>query len=223
MKRLDPFVHTLFLAVCFTVVFPANSQDTQPVIQNAILEGIQFSEEEGSSENEFTVYCYFIFRDTPSRYFYDLRSQDKKLIFEFNDTEIGSSPIPSKAQPPITGFDIEQKRIDANAEIKGLTPEWHDMVKVTFNLSHIPRLTVNDEYNVVTFSYPWTKDESKLDDYIQQPEKGPGKWIIISTASGGAIGLGAFLAWKFFGNPDDDEPTELSIDDLPVHTTEQTQ
>jgi hypothetical protein len=140
-------------------------------VQNAVLEGIQLSSEPGKETGENIVTCYFIFRDKPSSYFYETKKKLNKLVFEFNDTQKGTSPIPSAKQAPIEGFDIEQKKIDVNKEVKGLNPEFHDMISVTFNLTALPQISVTDEYNVISYSFKWSSDPTKLEKYVSKEGK----------------------------------------------------
>ncbi len=74
-------------------------------VQNAVLEGIQVSSEPSKKANENVVTCYFIFRDKPSSYFYEVKRKTKKLVFEFHDTQKGSSPVDLQKMPPIEGFE----------------------------------------------------------------------------------------------------------------------
>jgi hypothetical protein len=184
------------------------------IIQNAVIEGIQLSSEAGTEAGEKVVSCYFIFRDKPSSYFYEMRRAEKKLVFEFNDTEKGTSPIQSAGEAPILGFAIDQKRVDVNKDVRGLNPEFHDMVSVAFDLDNIPSITVNDEYSVISFSYKWTTDPSKASKYAV---KAGTNWAIIGPTGGlGLVGCG-ILAWYLLKPEKKTEEGPLSIGDLPVH------
>jgi hypothetical protein len=182
-------------------------------VQNAVLEGIQLSTEKGDKTNETVVTCYFIFIDKPSSYFFEAKRKPNRLVFEFNDTKKGSAPIPSVAEPPMQGFDIEETRIDVNKEVKGLTPEWHDVVRVKFNLDHIPHIVVTDEYNIISFKYKWTSDPSKVKKYADTPNTGK---VLLWTVAG--LGSAAAIAAILIGPPPPsagDQP--LDIKDLPDH------
>jgi hypothetical protein len=199
----------------FALALPSSAQDE--VIQNAVLEGVQLSSEPGDAPHETYVSGYFIFRDKPTSYFYELRRREKQLVFEFNDTEKGVSPIESQSIEPITGFTVEQEKFDINEDVAGLKPEWHDMVRVTFNLKKLPIVTVKDEYSVITFSYPWTTDPSKIDEFtVKEKNRAP---IIFSTAGVGLLGAGV-LTW-YLVRPDEVKPDPpLDITDLPSRERE---
>jgi hypothetical protein len=192
---------------------PSAAAPANPV-QNAVLEGIQLSSEPGKEAGENVVTCYFIFRDKPSSYFYEKKLKTNKLVFEFNDTQKGTSPIPSTKQPPIEGFDIEQKKVDVNKEVKGLNPEWHDMISVTFNLSAMPLISVTDEYNVISYSFKWGNSEKYID-------KGgrPNPGMIAGLTGGGVLVLGGaiFVIWKYFGPKPAIKEVDLDTNDLPSH------
>jgi hypothetical protein len=198
---------------------PANASVPEPSnqVQNAVIEGIQLSSEPGKEPGENIVTCYFIFRDKPSSYFYEVKKGTKKLVFEFNDTQKGSSPIPSTKQMPIEGFEIEQKKIDINKEVKGLTPEWHDLISVTFSMSAIPQISVTDEYNIISFTYKWSSDPAKSGKYAVKEGKGNG--IVISSIGVlglGLVGIGVYYLLKKPLPPPVEGP--LDTNDLPSHT-----
>jgi len=184
--------------------------------QNAIIEGVQLTAEQGSQPDEKIVSGYFIFRDKPSSYFYEVKVREKKLVFEFNDTRVGSSPVPTVSESPIRGFVIEQGKIDVNKAVKGLRPEWHDLIRVVFDLDAVPRVHVNDEYSIISFSFKWSTDPEKQEKYIVKDHTP--KVVLWSTAGVGGIALGA-VAFLVLRKDEGEEPLRpLSTDDLPRHT-----
>lgn len=186
-------------------------------VQNAVLEGIQITKETSQVPDEVIITCYFIFRDKPTSYFYEAKLKEKKIIFEFNDVELGTSPIPSVKEPPIQGFRLVSEKVDANKEVVGLNPEWHDILKVHFFMDAIPEITVKDEYSIISFSFRWSTNPAKIAQFSQTPSK-KGKVILFSLLGSGAAlgGLGAFLFLKNDdGNQADDGPIDIS--DIPKH------
>jgi hypothetical protein len=202
----------------FSAAAPVLAQEENKVTQNATLEGVQLSSEAGKEPGEKVVSCYFIFRDKPSSYFYEMKRADKRLVFEFNDAEKGGSPIQSAAEPPILGFSIDQKKVDVNKDVRGLNPEFHDMVSVTFNLDNIPNITVNDEYTVISFTYKWTTDPSKAAKYAVKDNKA---WVYAGSAGGLAVIGGGLLAWYLLKPPANHESGIIDVSDLPQHTRQQ--
>jgi hypothetical protein len=201
---------------------PAQMQSPAPVnqVQNAVLEGIQLSSEPGKEAGENVITCYFIFRDKPSSYFYETKKKQNKLVFEFNDTQKGTSPIPSQKQSPIEGFDIEQKKIDVNKEVKGLNPEYHDMISVTFNLSAIPQISVTDEYNVISFSFKW--NPNNVEKYVSK--EGKTNPAVVTTLTGGGVivlGVAGYLLWRYLNPPLPPVDGPLDTTDLPSHIPHQ--
>jgi hypothetical protein len=197
---------------------PAQMQSPAPVnqVQNAVLEGIQLSSEPGKEAGENVITCYFIFRDKPSSYFYEVKKKTNKLVFEFNDTQKGSSPIASAKQPPIEGYEVEQKKIDVNKEVKGLNPEWHDMISVTFSLSAIPQINVTDEYNVISYTFKWSSDPAKAAKYVSQ--EGKTNWGLVGgLVGGGAVLAGVGLWYILKPAPGVEPPGVLDTTDLPSH------
>lgn len=199
---------------------PAAAAAAAPVnpVQNAVLEGVQLSSEPGKAADENVVTCYFIFRDKPSSYFYETKKKLNKLVFEFNDTQKGTSPIPSTKQSPIEGFEIEQKKIDVNREVKGLNPEYHDMISVTFNLSAIPQITVTDEYNVISYSFKWSTNPAKQASLVSK--EGKANPAVVTTLTGGGVlilGVAGYFLYKFLVKPPIQPPPDLDTSDLPSH------
>ena len=195
---------------------PASSDKKISNIQNAILEGIQLSSEPGENIDEKIVTCYFIFRDKPSSYFYEALPKENEIIFEFNDVEVGASPILSAKEPPIQGFRFQSEKIDANKEVVGLNPEWHDILKVHFFFDAIPEITVKDEYSVISFAFKWSTNPEKVKKYTQR--YGVNKPLLFSLIGGG-ITIPAVVALVLLKKSDgkNKEIPPLKIDDLPVH------
>jgi len=197
--------------------FTSFAFDELAEIPNAILEGVQISSEAGTKPGEKVVSCYFIFRDKPSSFFYEIREKEKLIVFEFNDTKKSSSPIPPISEPPITNLTVEEKRINVNKEIKGLNPEWHDLLVAKFKVEQIPFITVNEEYNIISFTYKWSSDPAMVSEYVVKNKR---KLVIpISLGVVGATG-GAILA-AYINKINEEKDTvagPLSIDDLPVRT-----
>ncbi|MBN1309636.1 MAG: hypothetical protein JXA18_17075 [Chitinispirillaceae bacterium] len=187
----------------------------ESTFQNAIIEGVQLTAEPGAEPDEKIISAYFIFRDKPSSYFYEVKLREKKLIFEFNDTRVGASPVPTASEPPIKGFVIEQGKIDVNKAVKGLKPEWHDLIRVVFDLEAVPDIRVNDEFSIISFSFKWSTDPEKQSKYIVKDQTP--KIILWSTAGVGGVALGA-VAYLFLHPVSEPERLEkLPVDDLPVH------
>jgi hypothetical protein len=179
--------------------------------QNAIIEGLQVSVEPGRAQDEVNVACYFIFRDKPSSYFYDINRREKKLVFEFVDTRTGSSPIAAVSQSPLREIIIEETQVDANKDIKGLNPEWHDMIRISFYLDYMPAFSVTDEHNIISFKYKWTTNAEKYKEYIEKDRFPMVFWLSAGTL--GAIGIGALT---YFLLPKKDKVEgPLSTSDLP--------
>ena len=197
-------------------------QNAAPVnpVQNAVIEGVQLSSEPSKEPNESVVTCYFIFRDKPSSYFYEVKKKTNKLVFEFNDTQKGNSPVASQKFDPIQGFELEEGKIDVNKEVKGLNPEWHDMVTVTFSLSAIPRINVADEYNVISFSFKWSSDPAKA-KALALHEGGVNAGAVVGICGGVLVagGVGGYFVWKALGGGHNNGGGLVDVDttDLPVH------
>ncbi len=185
-------------------------------VQNAVIEGIQITVDKGSAPDEKIVSGYFIFRDKPSHYYYDVNLRQKKITFEFQDTKASAAPVPSVAESPIKGFSISSDKVDVNKTVKGLNPEFHNVIRVVFDLEEVPDIKVNDEYSIITFSFKWTNNPSLISKYTM---KDPTKKIVWwSIGAVGAVALGGGAAW-FFTRPEPPKPLEdLSIADLPVHS-----
>lgn len=196
------------------VTTSSTGDDNLSSFQNAIIEGVQLTAEPGERPDEKIISGYFIFRDKPSSYFYEVKLREKKLIFEFNDTRVGSSPVPTASEPPIKGFIIEQGKIDVNKAVKGLMPEWHDLIRVVFDLEAVPDIHVNDEYSIITFSFKWTSDPEKQKKYIVKDQTP--KVILWSSAGVGGVALGA-VAYYFLRPDKNIKPLkDLPTDDLPI-------
>jgi hypothetical protein len=181
---------------------------------NTTIEGIQISHEPGNGNkpDEVVVSGYFIFKEKPVSYFYEVRQKEKKIIFEFNDTRAPETPIPSVAEPPIQKFTVEQHRIDVNKDVKGLKPEYHNQVRVTLFLDNIPDIHVNDQANVILFSYKWSTDPRKVGSYVLKSSSNG--WIKYAVGGAVVVGVGAALGLK---GGSSSGGSAISTSDLPVH------
>jgi|WetSurMetagenome_2_1015567.scaffolds.fasta_scaffold00055_8 hypothetical protein len=199
---------------------PSVANQTSSVANDAVLEGIQVSSEPSKDNpKDFVVTCYFIFRDKPSSYFYESKRKNKKLVFEFNDAQKGTSPIPSQKVIPIEGFEIDQRQVDVNKEVKGLNPELHDQLYVTFSLDAIPKIHVADEYNVISFTFTWSSDPTRVAKYIDNTG-GPNWGLMGGLAGGGAVAVGVALYFLLKPPPSIAPPSPLDTSDLPSHSQE---
>ena len=184
-------------------------------VQNAVIEGLQVTTETGTEPDEIIVTCYFIFRDRPTSYFFDIDRKNKKLSFEFVDAQIGSAPIAALEQAPLKEIVIEAMQVDANKSIKGLQPEWHDAIRITFDMEHLPVIAVSAEHNIISFTYKWTTDPEKIPLYVEKDRFPMVFWL--SGGALGAIGLGVLSYFLFGGGDDNGKPVNnvLSTGDLP--------
>jgi len=179
---------------------------------NAVIEGLQVSVENGSVKDEITVTCYFIFRDKFSRYFYNIDRKENKLVFEFVDAKTGSSPIAALEQAPIREIVIEEDQTDANKDIKGLTPEWHDVIRISFDLDYLPVFSVTNEQNIVSFSYKWTTNSELISKYLYKDKFPMLFWGSVGALGG--IGSGILIYFLTKKEPGPEDHT-LKLDDLP--------
>lgn len=194
------------------------SDERKSVVQNAVLEGVQLSSEPGEVADESIITCYFIFRDRPTSYFYEVKMKDKAIVFEFNDVERGVSPIPSAKEIPIQGFRIENEKVNANREVVGLKAEWHDILKITFFMDAIPEITVKDEYSVISFAFKWSSNPDKIKELaVKEENKKP---LLFGLLGGGVAiggGLGAFLLLRDTGGSGEEIKPLTGIENEIVH------
>jgi hypothetical protein len=188
------------------------AQNEFGIVQNALLEGVQLSSEAGSKPGEKVVSCYFIFRDKPSSFFSEVNHREKKIVFEFYDSKKSASPIPEAVESPISRLVVEEKRVDLNKDVKGLNPDWHDLLTATFYVDHIPDITVNEEYNIISFSYKWTSDPSALKEYIVKDKR---KLVVPITLATSGVVAGAFLTAYLLKDDQPPGPEMLNANDLP--------
>ncbi len=182
---------------------------------NAIIEGLQVSVENGVVQDEIVVTCYFIFRDKFSSYFYNIDRKENKLTFEFVDARTGSSPIAALEQAPIKEIVIEEDQNDANKSVKGLSAEWHDVIRISFELEYLPVISVTNEQNIVSFSYKWTTDSEKVPKYLYKD-----KFPLLFWGSVGVLGGigGGILTYFLIPKKVPVVDNVLSLDDLPART-----
>jgi len=159
-------------------------------VQNAIIEGIQITVDKGFTPEEKVVSGYFIFRDKPSHYFYEVKLREKKIVFEFQDTKTGAAPVPSVAESPIKGFTIVSDRVDVNKTVKGLNPEFHNVIRVVFDLEGVPDIKVNDEYSIITFSFKWTTNPALVSKYTMKDPTKKIVWWSVGTVGLAGVGAG---------------------------------
>jgi len=181
---------------------------------NAVIEGLQVSVENGSVQDEITVTCYFIFRDKFSSYFYNIDRKENKLTFEFVDARTGSSPIAALEQAPIREIVIEEDQTDANKSMKGLNAEWHDVIRISFELEYLPVISVTNEQNIISFSYKWTTNSEMIPKYLYKD-----KFPLLFWGSAGVLGGIGIGILTYFLIPKKEQVVDntLSTDDLPEH------
>jgi hypothetical protein len=217
MKTLSFAIALLAAGGIFLTASAQQAADATSV-QNAVLEGVNFSVEKGATADEQIVTCYFIFKDKPSAYFYNkvrnAKTKEKKIVFEFNDTEMGASPINYESSPPITTFKIDKERFNSNAEVQGLTPEWHDKMIISFSVSNLPaELSVSDQFNIISFSYKWSTDPAKAPQYTEKESKLKAWPFVIG---GAVLGAGGIIVARLVSPlPPPPSNLPLSTDDLP--------
>jgi len=179
---------------------------------NAVIEGLQVSVENGNVQDEIVVTCYFIFRDKFSSYFYNIDRKENKLTFEFVDARTGSSPIAALEQAPIREIVIEEDQNDANKSIKGLSPEWHDVIRISFELDYLPVISVTNEQNIVSFSYKWTTNSDMVSKYLYKDKFPMLFWGSAGVLGGIGIGVLTYFLTKKDPPPEDHR---LTREDLP--------
>ena len=196
---------TLFTEDANDTVSAAHNRIQTPspgsIIQNAILEGIQLTAEPADVMDETIISCYFIFRDKPTSYFYEMNKKEKIIIFEFNDVVLGASPIPGTSLSPIKRFRIKEEKINVNEDVIGLTPEYHDAVRVFFYYENLPYISVKDEYSVISYSFRWSKNPGKNEQFIQVSKNSN---TFMYSIIGGGIVLGGAGAYFLFSNKSND-------------------
>ena len=84
---------------------------------------------------------------------------------------------------------------------------------MTFQLDKVPEIRVVDEYNVISFSYKWSDNPAKTDNYVLK--EGSNKTIWISSACVAGVGAGALAYW-YFKKPSTTPPLgPIDVGDLP--------
>ncbi|MDR2592001.1 MAG: hypothetical protein LBC59_04255 [Chitinispirillales bacterium] len=182
---------------------------------DAIIEGLQVSIDHGTIQDEIIVTCYFIFRDKPSNFFYNIDRKENKLNFEFVDAKTGTSPIAALEQAPIREIVIEEDQTDVNKSIKGLNPEWHDVIRISFELDYLPVISVTNEQNIISFNYKWTTNSEKIPQYLYKDKFPLLFWGSAGVLGGLGLGILTYFLTKKEPPPED---RVLPISDLPSHT-----
>ena len=198
------------ITVCF--IGNAAAEGDTAIGQYAVLEGIKVSILAGKTASEKNCTWYFVFKDKPSSYFYEFDKKNKKLVFEFNDAVAAVDSIHSMQEAPVSGFVVEQKKIDANRQVKGLTPDWHGLVTVTFALDKIPSVNVKDDNNIVSLNYLWTSDTALVKNYeVLTPAKK--KYVLWGSVGVGVVGITAGIIAG--SSKSSKGSNQLSTSDLP--------
>lgn len=211
MRRIVPVAAVVIALTALS----ANAQLELLGKRNAVLEGIQLTSEPSGALGEKINSCYFIFREKPTNFFYEIDHKEGHLAFEFSDVVKGASPIGSAAYLPIKGFRVDQKRVNANADVKGLKPEWHDHVVVTLDMEAIPKdIAVTEEYSVISFSYKWCTDGSECKEYQWRPNTGRNILIASLAGVGGVAAAGVVIA-LLLEPEEEDEDLPINDKDLP--------
>ncbi|MDR2693595.1 MAG: hypothetical protein LBB74_05195 [Chitinispirillales bacterium] len=181
---------------------------------DAVIEGLQVSVDKGTVQDEIIVTCYFIFRDRPSNFFYNIDRKENRLNFEFVDALTGTSPIAALEQAPIREIVIEEDQTDVNKSVKGLNPEWHDVIRISFELEQLPVISVTNEQNIISFNYKWTTNSEKIPQYLYK-DKFP---LLFWGSAGvlGGIGLGILTYFLTKKEPPPEDHV-LPTSDLPSH------
>jgi hypothetical protein len=93
--------------------------------------------------------------------------------------------------------------------------EWHDMIRVIFDVDHMPKVHVSDEYSIISFSFKWTSDPAKYKLYTVKDNSRKVVAITSATIGGVLIGGGVYGLIKFLEPPPAQEP--IFTGDLPDH------
>jgi len=191
-----------------------NKPKEMSIFPDAIIEGLQVSVDKGTVQDEIIVTCYFIFRDKPSNFFYNIDRKENRLTFEFVDAKTGTSPIAALEQAPIREIVIEEDQTDVNKSIKGLNPEWRDVIRISFDLDYLPVISVTNEQNIISFNYKWTTDSERIPQYLYKD-----KFPLLFWGSAGVLGSIGIGILTYFLTKKDPEPESnvLTVDDLPNH------
>lgn len=225
-KKFAKLSKVIFIVWFFiSLVSPVYAQSVEEImkqtsgknnIMNAVLEAIQFAPEQGASPDEQNITCYFMFRKDLSNYYHRVDLEKKEIEFTFNDAVLGEFPIESASEGPIKGFNISTEVVDAN-KVEGLAPDLHNIIKITFYCVEVPKYTTKEEDNIISFSFRWSANPDKQEDFIQKP-KSKGKSIVIWSSVGVAVAGGVTGLVLFLNRDKDPEPeSELSWNDLPDH------
>jgi hypothetical protein len=201
----------------------AGAKTADVVLYQAVMEQIMVAELADSIPGETTIGCFFIFKNRPRSFVYNVVKSEMKLIFEFNSAKIGSAPFPSIAQPPIKGFSVTQDTVNMNNRSTKQKPEWHVLTRVVFDLEVIPDIVITDDKSIISFTYKWTQGRSKQKTvFIQSLKKRGLLYASIGVGGAAAGGLLVYLTHQSRSEPAPaDEPLgKLPTIDLPVYPSD---
>ncbi|MBD3421386.1 MAG: hypothetical protein GF398_14815 [Chitinivibrionales bacterium] len=216
---------TILIAIMFAVCLPIRAQESDgsiyPVRPDTILTEL-FSVDFIPSANKAGDSLYtlsFNFSDKHPQFFYNVDTRGEKIVIEFLDAETKFGAYPEVNAGPLRGIQVAPKRVDKNAAIKGMNPDWQFNLEVTVECSPPPRpktLQVESPYfRQVNFTLPWPESKAARKELYayDQTTKKIVTWSLIGA---GVIGAGA-AGIALFVTSQQEDPEEPLRPVLPVH------
>jgi hypothetical protein len=191
---------------------------------NAMLIDIRCAKVRARTMSEVTA--YFSFSDSIPNYFWEADTVHQCINITFVNTQLGgftsSGMTDTFGIGPVKNIHVVQERRNRNEAIKGLNPDWYDLVTATIACSPMIRdqrqLEANQSGTNIFFSFPWPADPVERNKLYAAVEKKRGRlWPFISLAGVGTAGAvaGGYFLWRYVlkGNGGDGELNPI----LPDH------
>jgi hypothetical protein len=191
---------------------------------NAALVTIRCAKVQSKTASEATA--YFSFAKLVPNYFWEADTAKKRITLTFVNTQLGGFTENEMTDTfnigPIKTIHLVHERRDRNEAVRGLTPEWYDLVTATIECSPMiksqKQLEVSQSGTNIYFSFPWPSDPSARNKLYVTEKKSRRAWLYIPLAGVGTAGAaaGGYFLWMYLqksGSADELDPV------LPEHPT----
>jgi len=171
------------------------------------------------------VYLYYNFSDSCPNYFYEIKPDEKKIMFTFVNTRPGLMVKDDTSRQinigPVKTMSIREQIKDKNEGMLGLKAEYYYVTNMTLVFDPVIKsqeyLDIVEKDKTLSITLKWPKDKRERRKlYIMPHKKRPVLAAALVTVGVAGLACGGYFLWKFLDSEDDEDN---SLDPLlPSHS-----